>query len=516
MVDHGQLDPQLGGEAGYAKLCEALRRHGMGQLVDFVPNHMGVGADNPWWMDLLENGPSSRFACCFDVDWRPVKAELENRVLVPVLGDQYGEVLERGKLQLVREGGSFFVTYFDHRFPISPRSVPVVLRHRLEDLRAARGPDDAPVWELESICSSLEKLAPRSETDPNKVGERAREKEVAKRRLQALCAGSAAVREHVDASVALFNGKRGEPRSFDLLDRLLDAQAYRLAHWRVAGEEINYRRFFDVNDLAAIRMEDSRVFDDAHRLVLRLVREGKVNGLRIDHPDGLYNPAGYFERLQASALLALAEERAEHRNEPLAPPEREALLQRLRAGMALGELPARPLFVVAEKILSANERIPEGWAIDGTTGYEFLAATSGLFVDGQAEESFTEGYARFLGKRLDYRELSHRMKRVITSSSMASEINMLAHRLNRVSEMNRRTRDFTLNDLRRALVELVATFPVYRTYVTPGGEVDERDRRVRGVDRAAGAPPEPRHRSHHLRLPPRRAPPPLPGEPGRG
>jgi (1->4)-alpha-D-glucan 1-alpha-D-glucosylmutase len=477
VVDHGRLSPELGGEEAYARLCDALARHGMGQLVDFVPNHMGVGPRNAWWMEVLENGPSSRYAYFFDVDWRPVKTELENKVLVPVLGDQYGVVLERGELKLAREGGSFFVLYWDHRFPVAPRSVPQVLRHRLENLRDALGPEEPSVWELESICASLDKLAPRSETDRAKVEERAREKEVAKRRLHALCDASAAAREHVDGNVSLFNGRPGDAPSFDLLDRLLDSQAYRLAHWRVAGEEINYRRFFDVNGLAAIRMEDARVFEEAHRLVLRYVREGKVIGLRIDHPDGLYDPTTYFRRLQASALAEHAEALAVARDEPLDGVTRAALRARLEGALAAGELPPRPLYVVAEKILSHGERMPEAWAIDGTTGYEFLAAASGLFVDGSAEESLTEGYARFIGTRRHYRDIAYATKRIITSSSMASEINMLAHRLNRISETNRRTRDFTLNELRRALVEFVANFPVYRTYVTPQGEVDERDRR---------------------------------------
>src|SRR5919201_6939307 len=317
VVDHGRLNPELGGEEGYAKLCAALAKHGMGQLVDFVPNHMGVGPQNDRWMEVLENGPSSRYAYYFDVDWRPVKAELENKVLVPVLGEQYGVVLEKGELRLVRDGGSFFVTYYEHRFPVAPRSVPQVLRHRLEELRARLGPEEPSVWELESICTSLEKLAPRSETDPGKVAERAREKEVAKRRLHVLCDSSPGVREHVDENVAIFNGRPGDPRSFDLLDRLLDSQAYRLAHWRVAGEEINYRRVFYVNGLAAIRMEDERVFDEAHRLVLRLLREGKAIGLRIDHPDGLYDPTTYFRRLQASSLVERARGVAERRGEVL-------------------------------------------------------------------------------------------------------------------------------------------------------------------------------------------------------
>ena len=477
VVDHGRISADLGGEAAYGRLCDALARHGMGQLVDFVPNHMGVGPRNAWWMDLLENGPSSRYACCFDVDWTPVKAELENKVLVPVLGDQYGVVLEAGDLQLLREGGTFLVAYHEHRFPLAPRSVPQVLRLRLEELRARLGPEEPSVWELESICTSLEKLAPRSETDRAKVEERAREKEVAKRRLQALCEASAEVRRHVDENVAVFNGRPGEPRSFDLLDRLLDSQAYRLAHWRVAGEEINYRRFFDVNGLAAIRMEDERVFDEAHRLVLRLVRDGLVDGLRIDHPDGLYDPTAYFRRLQASVLAGRAAALAERRATALDRAALTTLRARFEAAIASGDVPRRPLYVVAEKILSGDERMPRAWDVDGTTGYEFLAALSGVYVDAAAEESFTEGYARFTGQRRHFRDVAYDQKRVITSSSMASEINMLAHRLNHISETNRRTRDFTLNELRRALVEFVSNFPVYRTYVTPEGEVAERDRR---------------------------------------
>jgi (1->4)-alpha-D-glucan 1-alpha-D-glucosylmutase len=469
VVDHARLAPALGGEEAYARLCDALAARGMGQLVDFVPNHMGVGPENPWWMELLENGPSSRYAPFFDVTWQPLKVELAHKVLVPILGGQYGDVLERGELRLVREDGAFFLHYFDHRFPIAPRSVPQVLRHRLEELRARHAAEDDAVWELESICTSLDKLAPRHETDPAKVAERAREKEVAKRRLRLLCAASAAIREHVDGNVAIFNGRPGDPRSFDLLDRLLDSQAYRLAQWRVAGEEINYRRFFDVNGLAAIRMEERRVFEEAHRLVLRLVREGRIHGLRIDHPDGLYDPTTYFRELQAAAVAGRFTDRVE-------PSQRGAVEAWIAEEMGAGRLPQRPMYVVAEKILSPGERMPESWAIDGTTGYEFLAAASGLFVDVEAEGAFSALYARYAGVREPYAEIAYRKKKLVMSSSMASEMNMLAFRLNRISETNRRTRDFTLNDLTRALVEFVALFPVYRTYVSPRGEVDERDR----------------------------------------
>ncbi len=475
VVDHGRLDPQLGGEEGFARLSEACARRGMGLLLDFVPNHMGIGPLNAWWMDVLENGPSSVWAPAFDVDWTPRKAELLHKVLVPLLGDQYGRVLERGELRLAREGGALVVRYHDHLFPTAPRSVPLVLRHRLDALRGELGPADVHVQELESICASLEKLAPRTDTSPQAVVDRAREKEVAKRRLAALCEASPRVRAFVDANVAEFNGRVGEPHSFDLLERFLDAQAYRLAFWRVAGEEINYRRFFDVNGLAAIRMEKPAIFAAAHRLVLDLLRAGKATGLRIDHPDGLYAPAAYLRRLQASHLAGKARALAAARGAPLDAAGEAALLDRIFEALEGGELP-RALYVVVEKVLVGPERMPDGWDVDGTTGYEFLAAVNGLFVDPDAERSFDAIWARLAGQRGAFRDVVAEKKRLVMSSSMASEVNVLAHRLNRISEMNRRTRDFTLNELARALVEFVALFPVYRTYVTRRGEVDDRDR----------------------------------------
>ena len=368
---------------------------------------------------------------------------------MPVLGDQFGEVLERGELTLVREGGAFFVKYWEHCFPVTPRQVPRLLGHRLDTLRAELGPGDVNLQELESILTALEKLAPRDEVSPDAVAERAREKEVAKRRLAALFEASPRIAAFVDENVRIYNGTPGDARSFDLLDELLDHQAYRLAHWRVAGEEINYRRFFDINTLAAIRMEDERVFRDTHQLVFRLVDEGKVTGLRIDHPDGLYAPSGYFRRLQQ-----------EHEG----------------------------LYVVVEKILEGHEKMPASWQVDGTTGYEWLNTVNGLFVDARQAGAFAEIYARFTGIRQKWSELINEKKRVLMRSSMASEINMLSHRLNRLSEGNRRTRDFTLNALTGALVDYVARLPIYRTYVEgyDAASVDERDRQyIESTIRAA-------------------------------
>ena len=476
VVDHGRLDPELGGEAAFERLARACADRGMGILLDLVPNHMGIGPRNAWWLDVLENGPSSVWARAFDVDWKPLKPELDAKVLVPVLGDQFGRVLERGELRLARAGGSFVVRYFDHAFPVAPRSVPQVLRHRLDELRRELGTTDPALQELESIAVSLEKLAPRTDTSPGAVADRAREKEVAKRRLGALLEGAPPVRAFVDGNVAEFNGRKDDPASFDLLQRLLDAQAYRLAFWRVAGEEINYRRFFDVNGLAAIRMEEPFVFDAAHRVVLGLLRDGKATGLRIDHPDGLYAPAAYFRRLQAAHLAEIAAGIAEGRGEPLDDAARRALLDRVLEALDAGGLPPHPLYVVVEKILVGPERMPEGWNVDGTTGYEFLATVNGLFVDPSAERAFDAIWAKAVGRREPYRDLVAAKKRLVMSSSMAGEINVLAHRLAHISETDRRTRDFTLNELTRALVEYVALFPVYRTYVGPEGRVDDRDR----------------------------------------
>lgn len=477
VVDHDEVSPELGGEAGLHELSAALAAHGMGLLVDFVPNHMGIGPANAAWQDVLENGPSSHYARFFDVDWRPVKDELENKVLLPVLGDQYGAVLEAGDLHLEYHQGTFLVRYYEHVFPINPRQYSMVLRHRLQELQERLPPEDLHLEELLSICTACDNLPPRTETDPRKIAERRREKEVIKRRLDSLCEASEPIRAFVERNVRDFNGTPGDAPSFDLLDRLLDAQAYRLAHWRVAGEEINYRRFFDINELAAIRMEDPTVFREAHRTIFRLVGEGKIQGLRIDHPDGLFEPREYFRRLQEEYFLVLCQRAARELSIPCPFEQLEPALRAAWSRLAgPGNHPARPFYVVAEKILGHGEVLPESWAVHGTTGYDFLNDVNGIFVDRSNRRALDEIYARFTGLRLDFEELVYQKKKLIMSTSMASEVNMLAHQLNRISEMNRRSRDFTLNSLRSALIEFVASFPIYRTYVDGNG-VDDRDRR---------------------------------------
>jgi (1->4)-alpha-D-glucan 1-alpha-D-glucosylmutase len=435
--DHNRLRDELGGDDAFARLTGALRTHELGLLVDVVPNHMGIAQNrNAWWFDVLENGAASPYATYFDIDWRPVKTELADKVLLPILGEQYGVVLDKGELRLVLEDGRFGVRYYETLLPISPRSYGRILGHRIETLASALGGEHADVLRLKSLITWFATLPPRTEKDPERLAARRREMDIGREKLVALLAESAAVREFVDESVRLFNGTPGEPSSMDLLDQLLAEQAYRVAYWRVAGEEINYRRFFDINDLAAIRMEDPEVFEVAHRLLFRLVREGVVTGLRIDHPDGLYDPAEYFRRLQRGA--------------------------------------GGDFYIVAEKILAPGEQLPDSWETSGTTGYEFLNLLNGIFVDRGNARAMEHVYARLIKNRPAFIEIVHECKRLITETSMASELNVLGHRLNTISEKHRSSRDFTLGSLTRALREAIVGFPVYRTYVD--GQVTARDR----------------------------------------
>jgi len=471
LVDHNALNPEIGTDAEYERFVEALRERGMGQLLDVVPNHMGIAdARNRWWNDVLENGPSSPYAEFFDIDWDPVKRELADKVLLPVLGDQYGRVLENQELVLEYESGAFRLRYHEARLPIAPRSAITILEYRQDALAALLGEADPHLQEYRSIITALRNLPGRTETAPERVQERMREKEVIRRRLAQLVEASEPIRASIEETLRIFNGKPGDPRSFDLLDRLLDAQAYRLAHWRVAADEINYRRFFDINELAAIRTENPAVFRETHRLVLRLVEDGKVTGLRIDHPDGLFDPPRYFLALQRERFARAARARL-GRGPGLAEPDLEAALARaaeqfeLACGSDPLRPPCRPLYLVAEKILAKGERLPTPWAIHGTTGYEFLNLVGGLFVDPASEKLMTAGYAAFTGQRTPFPDLVYEAKQLIMEVSLSSELNVLGHALNRLSERHRYSRDFTLNSLTHALREVIACFPVYRTYI---------------------------------------------------
>jgi (1->4)-alpha-D-glucan 1-alpha-D-glucosylmutase len=471
VADHNRFNPALGTETDYRAVAEALRARGMGQLVDVVPNHMGIaGSRNAWWMDVLENGPASPWAPAFDIDWDPPKPELRHKVLLPILGDHYGRVLENQELVLDFADGAFVVRYHDTVLPVAPRTYPRILGLHLEELEDALGADHPHVLELRSIVTALGHLPGPTESDPDQLAAQNREQPVVKRRLDTLVRESRPVRTFIDDNVRLLNGVRGKAESFDRLDELLGEQVYRLSFWQVAADEVNYRRFFDLNHLAAIRMEEATVFEEAHRLLLRLVREGHVTGLRIDHPDGLFAPARYFRALQRRCLLEAARGR-------LAPAELppESALE--------GWEHLRPFYIVAEKILMPQERLPETWPVHGTTGYEFLNTLNGIFVHSAGERPLDETWSRIVGARVDFQDLVYQTKKLIMDTSMSSELAVLGHRLGRISERQRWSRDFTDRSLTEALREAIACFPVYRTYTgEDGGPVADRDRRY--VERA--------------------------------
>jgi (1->4)-alpha-D-glucan 1-alpha-D-glucosylmutase len=470
VTHHGVINAEVGGEERLVEFARRLTARGMGLIVDTVPNHMCIAhPSNLWWWDILENGPSSPYARFFDIDWNPPKADLIDKVLLPMLGDQYGKVLENGEIKIVYTGGTFHACYYDWVLPVAPRTWSEILQPALERVRGRLGESEQRVMELESIITAISHLPQRTETAPALVRERQREKEVIRSRLSALVENGADFRAAVDASLVDLNGVPGEPHSFDRLERLLADQAYRLSFWHVAADEINYRRFFDINELAAIRVEDPVVFEAVHDLTLRLVGQGLITGLRIDHADGLLDPGRYLRTLQ---------ERCAGAQDRLQPGRAPA------AGEA-GE-DSRPFYIVVEKILTGRERLHRDWPVHGTSGYEFVNLVNAVFVDSTNRPQFEDLYARFAGWQEDFRDLVYECKKLVLRASMSGEQNVLARKLDQISEQHRWSRDFTLNSLGRVLAEVIACFPVYRSYVTAQGSLTEEDRRQirRAIDTA--------------------------------
>jgi (1->4)-alpha-D-glucan 1-alpha-D-glucosylmutase len=421
IVSHNELNPELGTRQAFDAMVAAFRQHGLGHILDFVPNHMGVGgADNPMWLDVLEWGPDSEYSGWFDIDWDPERRYLHNKLLVPLLGDQYGAVLESGLLVLRfdAEEGSFAVWAYDtHKLPICPLDYQTILGA------------DHPV--LERLGDAFGHLS----TSRLHIARRAAE---LRAELAERVAEDAEVTRAVLRRVEAFNGRTGELASWGALDRLIKGQFWRPAHFRVAADDINYRRFFDINDLAAIRMELPEVFDQAHELVLRLLEVGAIDGLRIDHIDGLFDPKAYCLRLR--------------------------------------EKGPRPFYLVVEKILAPHESLREDWPVEGTTGYEFANLVTGLLVDPAGEDALTRIYCDFTGNREGFEGVVRQAKLHIMENAMASELHVLAREAGRVARSHPNTADFTTNVLHRALTQIVACFPVYRTYVD-GSQPTEADRR---------------------------------------
>jgi (1->4)-alpha-D-glucan 1-alpha-D-glucosylmutase len=417
IVDHAALNPEIGTRCEYEAFVAALRAHGMGHILDFVPNHMGVGGDdNGWWLDLLRWGEDSHYEDYFDVDWIPLREQLHGKVLLPFLGQQYGDVLDAGELRWEYHDGGFALRYYEHLFPLTPPSYALLLA----DAESARLASFAPLF------GALDGM-----TDHTARRDAARS---LRRLVVETTDGDARVlAEELDR-------ERTTPAGKALIERVVEVQHWRPTSWKVAAEEINYRRFFDINGLAALRMERANCFADTHRLVFDLIAQSEIDGLRLDHVDGLYDPIGYCDLLRKRA-----------------------------------ELLGQPMYLVVEKILAPGQELLARWSVDGTTGYEFMNAVTGITVDQRNERAFDRLYRSFTGERLEFAEVAYRAKRFILETALAAELYVLAMRLDRIAQGDPHTRDFTLASLRRALTETIAAFPIYRTYVT-GAAVEPADR----------------------------------------
>lgn len=513
VVEHSRVNDELGTDSDFKAYVEALHQHGLGQILDVVPNHVSVATDeNLWWMDVLQNGPSSPYAGYFDIAWHPVKQELQGRVLLPILGDLYGKLLEEGKMTVLHQDGGFFVNVNESHLPLDPQTWGAVLTPHLDELTQSAGESSPDVLELRSIVTALQYLPSRNETAAERTAERHRERIVIQGRLARLMESSAVIAAHVEHNLKELNGTVGQPETFNALDRLLDDQAFRLVHWKAGSDEMNYRRFFDVTELAALCMERLDVFEATHHKLYELLVDGSADGFRIDHIDGLYDPGQYLWRLQWGWLRALGQ--AAHAEISSRYPDLpswtalessffDALYPQVGGSHPrnfFGPVsptpvdgapmhypgndrppterpPFRPLYVVVEKILGPDEPLPAEWPIEGTTGYYFLNVINGLFVDPAGLRQLEKHYAKYLDEDVDFHEIVYDCKRLILSGPMQSEVQLLAHRLDRLSNRHRLSRDYTLQALRAVLREIMACFPVYRTYLVDGC-VTDRDRSV--------------------------------------
>ncbi|HLI34548.1 MAG TPA: malto-oligosyltrehalose synthase [Terriglobia bacterium] len=445
VTDLSRINSEIGTEEEFEELVQELHRHQMGLILDIVPNHMAASSESPWWMDVLENGPSSAYATYFDIDWHPPHRTLENKVLLPLLGRPYAEVLENRELKLAYEESGFVLQYADLKLPVAPKSYLHILRHRLEELKQKAGSDSPSFRELEGILAAVTDLPERVSLPSEVAGERRMQREGIKERLWKLYQTSPEIHDFINENLKAFNGRKGDPESFSLLDELLADQAYILSFWRTANEEINYRRFFTITDLVGVRVEDPLVFDATHATVFRFIEKGLVTGLRIDHIDGLRDPLGYLRRLQERLGFSNSEGRSER------------------------------FYTIVEKILSEGEALSGNWPVCGTTGYDFLNVLNGIFVSERGAGVLKGAYRDLLGMDLRFEDLVYEKKKEVMDSLLAVEMRSLGHHLGLVAEQDRYARDLPAAGLTQALIEVTACLRVYRTYT--------RDLTVAAADR---------------------------------
>lgn len=421
VVDPNEINPELGTRGDLESLSEALNRHQMGWIQDIVPNHMAFCYENSMLMDVLENGEDSPYFHFFDIDWDHPDTTIKGRLLAPFLGRFYGTALEEGEIRLIYDSDGLGVCYYDLRFPLRIDSYAQVFTHNLPHLKAQMGEDHPDFIQFLGMLHVLKTLS--SDGEPE---ERRAHVKFIKRALWEFYCKHTNIKLFVDSNLRTFNGIRGEARSFNLLDDLLGQQLFRLSFWKVGAEELDYRRFFNINGLISLRVEDEDVFNHTHQLVMELFDKGILSGLRIDHVDGLYDPATYLQRLRERIPNA---------------------------------------YMVVEKILDADETLPGYWSVQGTTGYDFINYVNGLFCDHINAQVFSNIYSSLTGSKKPYKELLQETRRLIIRADMAGDVANLAYRVRNISGRDRHGRDITLYALRRALTEVLAVFPVYRTYV---------------------------------------------------
>ena len=386
VTDPSRINSELGDEQQFEGFQAALQKERMGLLLDIVPNHMAASSENPWWMDVLENGPGSSYAAYFDIDWHPPSRTLDNKILLPMLGKFYGTTLNNGELQIVFRNGAFSIRYYDMSFPLAPKTYRKILKHREHVLEQKLGPESSAFQEYLGIVAALASLRERESLTIDAAGQRRLEVQGIKERLRQLYDANSEVQRFVKDNLRFFNGRRGDPASFRGLDRLLSEQPYVLSYWQNVNEAINYRRFFTITDLLGVRVEDSVVFDATHQVVMNLIERKVVSGLRIDHIDGLRDPLGYLRRLQQSASDSHQKENS------------------------------TDFYVIVEKILSGAEQLPAEWPVQGTTGYEYLNALNRLFVHPHGAREIEQIYFKFLGRKPIYDDVLYEKKKLVMAT----------------------------------------------------------------------------------------------------
>lgn len=457
VIDFEELNPEIGNESELITLSHLLQEKEMGLIVDWVVNHMCIGDHyNKWWQEVLENGPNSVFATYFNIIWDSPKAKLYHKILLPVLDSHYGKVIENEELKLCYRAGAFFLCFKERLFPLTPTSWHLILNPLIQTFQKEVEETDPTLLELQSIVTNLSHLPDEKEENLEKAKERHREKEILKKRLFNLLEDSPPLLRSLEKVLLELNGKKGNPHSFDALEEILQAQHYRLSYWGVTNDEINYRRFFDINELIGLCIEREEVFNSVHKYLLILIEKKIITGLRIDHVDGLFDPAEYFTRLQNKIQPLLTN-------------------------------PQEDFYILVEKILCEEERLRENWQVAGTTGYDFLNDVNRLFVKGENSALIESIYKEFTNQYTSLEELFYNCKKLILIISMSSELHILASHLESISEQHRWSRDYTLESLRASLRDVIACFPVYRTYIQlDTQEIKKEDRKaiIFAVERA--------------------------------